>query len=319
MKREGQLRIGVDIGGTKIEGIALAATGEVVDLIRRPTPPESYAEVLAEICGLIAELRKDRRLTVGIGHPGTLAASSETIKNSNSTCFNGKPLKRDIERRLGYAIRMENDANCFALSEAHYGAGRDCRSVFGIIIGTGTGGGLVVDGKLHTGPNRIAGEWGHNCISASVRASLREDRQCHCGRWNCIETVLCGAGLKRSFVEMGGAPVEAAGIARLAANGDRLAETCLESYCSQLAQCVATVINVVDPEIAVFGGGLSNIRQIYELVPGMLAKYVFTDELRTRISPPRFGDASGARGAACLWSLEEAASGPEVSRKDAAG
>lgn len=307
MEQKKQLRIGVDIGGTKMEGIVLTADGEAIDLIRRPTPPESYEEVLTEICGLITDLQKDRRMKVGIGTPGALAAPSETIKNSNSTCFNGKPLKRDIERRLGYEVRMENDANCFALSEAHYGAGRGCRSVFGVIVGTGTGGGIVVDGKLLTGPNRIAGEWGHNCIPASVRDSIKGDRKCYCGRLNCIETVLCGAGLKRTFAETNGAEVDASEIARLAAKGDQPAAACLELYCRQLAQCVATVINVIDPEMVIFGGGLSNIQQIYKLVPKMLPEYVFTDNPLTKISPPRFGDASGARGAACLWSLQEAA------------
>ena len=305
MARKRQLRIGVDIGGTKMEGIALSADGEVIDLIRRPTPAESYEEVLSEIRGLVTDLQQGRELTVGIGTPGALAAGTETIKNSNSTCFNGKPLKRDVERLLGCEVRMENDANCFALSEAHYGAGRGCRSVFGVIIGTGAGGGIVVDGKLLTGPNRIAGEWGHNCVPANVRDSINEDRKCYCGRRNCIETVLCGAGLGRTFAETNGMEVDASEIARLAANGDQPAADCIELYCRQLAQCVATVINVIDPEMVVFGGGLSNIRQIYELVPKILPEYVFTENPLTKISPPRFGDASGARGAACLWSLEE--------------
>ena len=319
MDQNSQFRIGVDIGGTKIEGIVLNGTGEVIDLVRRATPAEFYEEVLTEVSGIITKLQKGRRLKVGIGTPGALSAPAETIKNSNSTCFNGKPLKRDLEQQLGYEIRMENDANCFALSEAHYGAGRNCRSVFGVIIGTGTGGGIVVDGKLHTGPNRIAGEWGHNCIPASVRDSINADRKCYCGRWNCIETVLNGAGLRRTFTEAGGAEIDAAEIARLAAEGDQPALACLKLYCRQLAQCVATVINVLDPEMVVLGGGLSNIQQIYKLIPKILPEYVFTDNLLTRISPPRFGDASGARGAACLWSLEEAAESTTVSQRGAAG
>ncbi len=306
MPGDGQFRIGVDIGGTKMEGIVLSAAGEVVDLLRQPTPGSSYARVLAEICELVEELQGSRRLKVGIGTPGALSAPEEIIKNSNSTCFNGKPLKRDIEQRLGYSVRLENDANCFALSEAQYGAGRDCGSVFGIIIGTGTGGGFVANGELHTGPNRIAGEWGHNCVPAGVRDTLKGKRRCYCGRWNCIETVLCGAGLRRTFVEAGGAEIEAAEIARLAQEGDAAASACLELYCRQLAQCVATIINILDPEMVVFGGGLSNIRTIYEWLPRILPEFVFTDRLLTKISPPRFGDASGARGAACLWSLEEA-------------
>ncbi len=303
---ESALRIGVDVGGSKIEGIVLTADGEVSELIRVPTPRHSYEKVLVALCGVIGQLQQGRQLTVGIGTPGALRLPGETIKNSNSTCFNGKPLQRDIEQRLGHSIRIENDANCFALSEALHGSGRGCRSVFGVILGTGTGGGIVIDGKLQTGPNQIAGEWGHNCIPANVRSSIAEDRQCHCGRWNCIETVLCGAGFRRSHVEAGGASVEPAEIARLAAQGDAVASRSLETYSRQLAQCLATIINMLDPAMIVLGGGLSRIDQLYELVPAMLAEYVFTDQVLTQISPPRFGDASGARGAACLWPLLEA-------------
>ncbi len=306
MKADAQPRIGIDVGGTKMEGIVLDAGGEVLEVLREPTPAESYGDVLAALSGLIAALQRGRRLKVGIGTPGALAMPGEVIKNSNSTCFNGRPLKRDIEQRLGYGVRMENDANCFALSEALYGAGKGCQSVFGVIIGTGTGGGFVVDGKLNTGPNQIAGEWGHNCVPANVRQSLGSDRACHCGRVNCIETVLCGAGLRRTFVDSGGADISAREIARLANGGDGPAAACIELYCRQLAQCVATIINMIDPEMIVFGGGLSNIETIYHLVPRMLPDHVFTDQPRTRISAPRFGDASGARGAACLWRLDEA-------------
>ncbi len=319
MEQESLWRIGVDVGGTKMEGIILTADGEVVEVIRRPTPPQNYAEVLDALCGLVEALQQGRRLPVGIGTPGALSAPSETIKNSNSTCFNGKPLKRDLEARLGYALRMENDANCFALSEAHYGAGRGCRTVFGVIIGTGTGGGIVVDGNLLTGPNRIAGEWGHNCIPASVRDLIADDRQCYCGRLNCIETVLSGAGLRRSYAEMGTAEMPTTEIADLADQGDPTALACLEKYCRQLAICLSTVINLIDPDLVVFGGGLSNIKRIYDLVPTMLPDHVFTDNLLTRISPPRFGDASGARGAACLWRLDEVAAAREISRRDGAG
>ena len=306
MKADARLRIGVDVGGTKMEGIVLDGGGEVLEVLREPTPAESYEDVLTALGGLIAALQRGRRLKVGIGTPGALAMPGEVIKNSNSTRFNGRPLKRDIEQRLGYGVRMENDANCFVLSEALYGAGKGCRSVFGVIIGTGTGGGLVIGGKLNTGPNQIAGEWGHNCVPANVRQSLAGDRVCHCGRVNCIETVLCGAGLRRTFIESGGPDINAGEIARLAGAGDGRAAACIELYCRQLAQCVATIVNMIDPEMIVFGGGLSNIESIYQLVPQMLPEYVFTDRPRTRISAPSFGDASGARGAACLWRLDEA-------------
>ncbi len=304
------MRIGVDLGGTKIEGILLSPSGELAKKIRVDTPAGSYQDTVAELCAVVDELQQlseSKNCTVGIGTPGALSPSNEQglelMKNCNSICLNGEPLKVDIEKRLGYAVRLENDANCFVLSEACYGAARSARTVVGVIIGTGTGGGIVIDKQLHTGPNRIAGEWGHNCIPSSVRELIAEDRQCYCGRTNCIETVLSGRGLKQSHRERTGIELEAREIAKLAIGGDSAARESIQRYCTQLARCLSTVVNLIDPDMIVLGGGLSNISQLYEQVPSLMAAPVFTENMLTTLSAPKFGDASGAIGAACLWPL----------------
>lgn len=299
------MRIGVDLGGTKIEGIILTSEGEISQKIRVATPGESYKKTLNAVCQVITQLQNQSRpsLKVGIGTPGTLSHLSGLMKNCNSICLNGEALKSDIESKLGYEIRLENDANCFALSEAHYGAGKNSKSVFGVIIGTGTGGGIVINDQLLTGPNNIVGEWGHNSLPSSARELIAEDRVCYCGRRNCIETVLSGRGLKQSHLEKFGTQIEADKIAELAMAKDLAASESLKIYSKQLARCLATIVNVIDPEVIVLGGGLSNIGSLYNSVPIDMAEYVFTDDLQTRIAPPKFGDASGARGAACLWPI----------------
>ena len=305
------MRIGVDLGGTIIEGILLAPNGEVVEKIRVDTPTEKYSETVEALCQVVENLQQKsslRKCTVGIGTPGALSAANknniELMKNCNSICLNGEPLKLDIEKRLGYATRVENDANCFALSEACYGAAKSARTVFGVILGTGTGGGIVIDKRLHTGPNRIAGEWGHSCIPSSVRELIAEDRRCYCGRQNCNETVLSGRGLRQTYLEETGIELEAAEIARLAASGESDASKTIHSYCKQLARCLSSVVNFFDPEIIVLGGGLSNIEQLYVQVPDLMREHVFTDNMLTELTAPQFGDASGAIGAACLWPLD---------------
>jgi fructokinase len=304
------MRIGVDLGGTKIEGILLSPDGEVGEKIRVDTPAQKYVETVDALCDVICELQRlssSKKCSVGIGTPGALSTADENglelMKNCNSICLNGEPLKDDVEKRLGYAIRIENDANCFALSEACYGAAASARTVFGVILGTGTGGGIVIDKQLHTGPNRIAGEWGHNCIPSSVRELITQDRQCYCGRKNCNETVLSGRGLKQSHLERTGIKLEATEIASLATNGEVAASETIQTYCMQLARCLSTVVNLMDPDMIVLGGGLSNIPQLYAQVPGLIEEHVFTDNMLTRLSAPKFGDASGAIGAACLWPL----------------
>lgn len=305
------MRIGVDLGGTKIEGVLLSPSGEVAERIRVDTPAQQYSETVAALCELIGQLQQlspSSKCSVGIGAPGALSPANqngiELMKNCNSICLNDEPLKVDIEKRLGYVTRFENDANCFVLSEACYGAAMSARTVFGVILGTGTGGGIVIDKQLHTGPNRIAGEWGHNCIPSSVRELIAQDRQCYCGRKNCIETVLSGRGLKQSHLERSGIELEAMEIARLATSGENEASETIQTYCKQLARCLSTTVNLLDPDMIVLGGGLSNISQVYAQVPSLMAEHVFTDKMLTILSAPKFGDASGAIGAACLWPLD---------------
>ena len=305
------MRIGVDLGGTKIEGILLSPSGEVTEKIRVDTPAKKYLETVDALCKVIEQLQQlspSKKCSVGIGTPGALSPPNEhgleLMKNCNSICLNGEPLKIDIENRLGYETRIENDANCFVLSEACYGAAISARTVFGVILGTGTGGGIVIDKQLHTGPNRIAGEWGHNCIPSSVRELITQDRQCYCGRTNCNETVLSGRGLKQSHLERTGTELEAKEIARLANSGDSESGETIQTYCKQLARCLSTVVNLIDPDMIVLGGGLSNISQLYEQVPSLLKEHVFTDNMLTMLCAPKFGDASGAIGAACLWPLD---------------
>lgn len=305
------MRIGIDLGGTKIEGILLSPSGEIAEKIRVDTPGERYldtVDALCEVVGQLQDLSPSRKCSVGIGTPGALSPSSEhgleLMKNCNSICLNGEPLKADIEKRLGYVTRIENDANCFVLSEACYGAAQSARTVFGVILGTGTGGGIVIDKQLHTGPNRIAGEWGHNCIPSSVRELIAKDRQCYCGRTNCNETVLSGRGLRQSHLESTGIELEANEIGHLATAGDAEASETIQTYCKQLARCLSTVVNLLDPDMIVLGGGLSNITQLYTQVPSLMAEHVFTENMLTRLSAPKFGDASGAIGAACLWPLD---------------
>lgn len=297
------MRIGVDLGGTKIEGVLLSDEGKVTEKIRIDSPVDKYDNTLKALYELVEKLQSfdNILLPVGIGTPGALSIPAGVMKNCNSIHLNGRTLKQDIEQALGYEIRMENDANCFALSEAHYGAGKDLHTVFGVIIGTGTGGGIVIDRKLLTGPNSIAGEWGHNCVPASVRELFKSDRDCYCGRKNCIETVLSGRGLKQTFQEQFDGKGEPVLISELAQGGEQAAIDCIQLYCQQLAQCLATIVNVIDPDIIVLGGGLSNIKELYSSVLSQMQGFVFTDTILTKLSSPSFGDASGARGAACLW------------------
>ena len=240
------MRIGIDLGGTKIEGIILNSDGEIQHKIRLDTPVGDYREVVESICRITEKLQGDCNMTVGIGTPGVLDAKTSLMKNSNSLCIDGKPFKRDVESRLGYEIKVENDANCFILSEALLGAGKDANCVFGVVIGTGCGGGLVISKKLMNGPNGIAGEWGHNCIPTSVRKLIKRDRTCDCGRVNCIETVLSGRGLKTTFAERFGYELEAEAIAAQASLRNEEANSCIDIYASQLALCLSTIINILD-------------------------------------------------------------------------
>ena len=279
------LRIGVDLGGTKIEAIVLDGGREVFRK-RIPAPRGDYGATLTAIRILLEGLEG----TVGIGIPGALSRATGLVKNANSTWLIGKPLKEDLEKALGREVRIANDANCFALSEAVDGAGKGADVVFGVILGTGVGGGIVVRGQVLTGPNAIAGEWGHNPLPLPRESDLPLP-SCYCGRKGCIETYLSGPGLAR----------DAKAATAEAAAGD---ERAMARYEERLARALASVVNILDPDVIVLGGGMSNVARLYDNVPRLWGRYVFSDRVDTRIVPPVHGDSSGVRGAAWLWGRE---------------
>lgn len=295
-------RIGVDLGGTKIEAVALAADGDVAVRRRVPTPRHDYRQTLEAIQALVLQIEAEicERATVGIGMPGAISPATGLVKNANSTWLNGQRLSEDLTALLGRPLRFANDANCFALSEASDGAAAGACCVFGVIIGTGTGGGVVVNGQPLTGLNAIAGEWGHNGLPRP-RMDEVPGPPCYCGRHGCIETYLSGPGLARDHQMATGAKLEPAQIAALAESGDRDAMATLERYEDRMARALAGVINVLDPEVIVLGGGMSNVSRLYQNVPARWARYVFSDRVDTRLVPPVHGDSSGVRGAAWLW------------------
>jgi fructokinase len=299
------MRIGIDLGGTKIEAIALDASGAVLLRQRTPTPQGDYHGTLAAIEALIGflEAQTGGRGSVGVATPGALSLKTGLIKNANSTVLNGRPLDRDLEERLCRPVRIENDANCFALSEAADGAAACARAVFGVIIGTGVGGGLVVDGKLVSGRNRIAGEWGHNPLPWALDDE-RPGPVCYCGKSGCIETFLSGPALARDYFSRTGRDLSAAAVADAAFSGDEGAAHCLRLYRNRLARSLASVINVFDPDVVALGGGLSNIDKLYAGLPEMIARYAFSDGVDTKVVRAAHGDSSGVRGAAWLWPAE---------------
>ena len=296
------LRLGIDLGGTKIEIAALDTAGAVVARKRVETPIGDYPATVETIAALVEEVeaKLGTRGTLGIATPGARSLASGLIKNANSTCLNGKPLKEDLESRLSREVRIANDANCFALSEAVDGAARDARVVFGAILGTGVGGGIVVDGRVIDGANAIAGEWGHNPLPLPAGEDLPLPA-CYCGRHGCIETYLSGPGLAADHARVTGETADAAQISKRAASGDAACAATVARYEARLARSLATVLNVLDPDVVVLGGGLSHIGRLYEHVPRLWGRHVFSDEVRTRLVPPVHGDASGVRGAAWLW------------------
>ncbi len=296
------MRIGIDLGGTKIEAIALLPDGTVLARNREATPQGDYRGILRTIAGLVLGLEKqlERQGTVGIGTPGSLSPRTGLIRYSNSTVLNGKPFDRDIAEFLDRPVRIANDANCFALSEAIDGAGRSATTVFGVILGTGVGGGLVVDRSLVNGHNRIAGEWGHNPIPFAIDASA-PPRPCYCGRVNCIETYLSGGALAKDHQFRTGTILNAEEIVEKAETGDAEAQRSLEIYADRLAQALAVVVNIVDPDAIVLGGGVSNILSLYDSLPPLLSRYAFADGVTTKVLRAMHGDSSGVRGAAWLW------------------
>lgn len=294
-------RIGIDLGGSKTEGIVLADDGHIVVRERVPTPAGDYVGTIDTVVALVRRLEQacGQACRVGVGTPGALSPASGRLRNANSTCLNGQALDRDLGARLQREVRIANDADCFALSEACDGAGAGAASVFGVIVGTGTGAGIVIGGQLLRGPNAIAGEWGHNPLPWPGDDE-RPGPPCYCGKHGCIETFLSGPGLARDYP--GATPAQQASeVVSRAADGDAEAEECLKRYEDRMARSLASVINILDPQVIVLGGGLSNLERLYRNVPGIWGNYVFSDRVDTRLVPPVHGDSSGVRGAAWLW------------------
>ncbi len=298
------MRIGVDVGGTKIEAILLDSTGEEFARRRRDSPQGDYSATLLSIGALVEELEHDgtTAATVGVGIPGTISSRTGLVKNANSTWLIGHPLQYDLEQQLNRPVRVANDADCFAVSEATDGAARGARSVFGVILGTGVGGGLCWEGRPIQGPNAIAGEWGHNPLPWP-EDDERPGPDCYCGLRGCLETFLSGPGLERDHFERTGEHCTPQEISERAVGESPKCLETLKRYEHRLARGLASVINIFDPEVIVLGGGLSNMERIYHTVPTLWPSWVFSDRVETQLVPPRFGDSSGVRGAAWLWPL----------------
>ena len=301
------MRIGVDLGGTKIEAIALDPRGAAMARRRVPAPRDDYGATLGAITGLVAAIESEtgRRGSVGVGTPGALSPFTGRLRNSNSVWLNGRAIDRDLAQLLAQPVRIANDADCFALSEATDGAGRGSRCVFGVILGTGCGGGVVVDGRLLAGPNAIAGEWGHNPLPWPA-ADEHPGPDCYCGKRGCIETFVSGPGLAADHRRHTGTRQEPPAILAAAQAGDGDAEASLRRHVGRLARALASVINVLDPDAIVLGGGLSNLPHLYDDLPDLVRPWLICDGMATRILPPVHGDSSGVRGAAWLWDGEPA-------------
>ncbi len=295
------MRLGIDLGGTKIEIVALSDDGTEMLRRRVATPQGKYLETLQAIAQLVrdAEAELGRQGTLGIGTPGALSRATGLLKNSNSTVLNGQPVLQDMEALLQRKIRISNDANCFALSEAVDGAAAGAEVVFGVILGTGVGAGIVVNGRVLTGPNGIAGEWGHNPLPWPEAGEL-PGPACYCGKCGCIETFLSGPGLAKLHHMANGAALAAQEIVLRAGQGDAVCERSMQVYEQRLARSLAHVINILDPDVIVLGGGMSNIDRLYDNVPALWGEWVFSDRVDTRLVRNRFGDSSGVRGAAWL-------------------
>jgi len=302
------MQIGVDLGGTKIEAVAIDRNGATLVRRRVPTPREDYAATIAAISALVEEIERElgTRGTVGIGIPGAFSASSGLVKNCNSTWLLGQPLDKDLAARLGRPLRITNDANCLTVSEATNGAAAGAEIVFGVILGTGVGGGVAINGRPHVGRNAIGGEWGHMSMPWPRPEEL-PGPPCYCGLSGCVETFLSGPGLARDFEAATGSKATAAEIAEQAESGDPAANAALERFEDRLARALAPVINLLDPDVIVLGGGVSNIDRLYTNVPPLLPRYVFSDQVVTPIVKAAHGDSSGVFGAAHLWPAGETA------------
>ena len=297
------MRIGIDLGGTKIEGIVLDRGGDIVARRRVATPSGDYARTVEAVRDLVTAMEQEAGATcpsVGVGSPGAISPRTGLLRNANSTCLNGMPLDRDLAQALGRDVRLANDANCFALSEAVDGAGKDHRVVFGVILGTGVGGGVVVDGQILTGPNSIAGEWGHNPLPWPDPGE-RDGPSCYCGKAGCIETWVSGPAFAATYERSTGIKATTAEIVTAARTGEECAQAALEGLATRIGKSLATVANLLDPDVIVLGGGLSNVSALYQLVPPALSRYAFSDGIVTPIRPALHGDSNGVRGAAWLW------------------
>ncbi|MDD9939780.1 MAG: ROK family protein [Myxococcales bacterium] len=302
MTHASDFRLGVDLGGTKTEIIALTSEGQTLLRRRVATPRDCYGDIVATITRLVheAEVTLGGRGTVGVAMPGALSVTTGLVKNANTTSLIGRPFDDDLSASLERPVRVDNDANCFTISEAVDGSAQGRRVVFGVIVGTGTGGGLVVDGRPIVGPNRIAGEWGHNPLPWP-KADELPGPGCYCGKSGCIETFLSGPGLVRCHEARGGEHTTAEAIVQAAQADDPTAIETLRRYYDRLARSLATVINLLDPDIIVVGGGMSNLPKLFELLPKLWQSLIFSDTTSTIIAPPKHGDSSGVRGAAWLW------------------
>jgi fructokinase len=302
-----RVRIGIDLGGTKIEGAAVDASGSVRVRRRVATPAGNYHATIDTIVGLVGSIEREIGATasVGIGIPGAVSPVTGLVKNANSTWLIGRPLQRDLETALGRPTRLANDANCFALSEATDGAAAAMETVFGVILGTGVGGGIAIRGRILVGANAIAGEWGHNPLPWPAPDEV-PGPLCYCGRSSCLETFISGPALAADHHRHSGQSLSAPEIARVAETGDPECRATLGRYADRLARGLASVINLIDPDAIVLGGGVSSISMLYERVPQLWARYIFSDRVATRLLPPVHGDSSGVRGAAWLWRPDEA-------------
>ena len=301
------MRIGIDLGGTKTEVIALSDQGEELFRYRVPTPRDDYEKTLENIIGLVrrAEEVTGQQGTVGLGIPGTLSPYTRRVKNANSTWLNGQPLDKDLQQRLGREVRIANDANCLAVSEALDGAAAGKQTVFAVIIGTGCGAGVALNGQAHSGGNGNAGEWGHNPLPWMDEDELRyrEEVPCYCGKAGCIETFISGTGFATDYQRLSGVSLKGAEIMQRVAQQDPVAELAMSRYELRLAKSLAHVVNILDPDMIVLGGGMSNVERLYQTVPLLVKNWVFGGEFETPIRQAVHGDSSGVRGAAWLWPL----------------
>ena len=302
-----RIRIGIDLGGTKIEGRAFSLEGEELDRIRASTPKENYPGTINSIAEVAEalEARARGQATIGVGIPGTVVRSTGLVKNANSTWLNGRSIEKDLSTRLGREVRCANDANCLAISEAIDGAAKGYAVVFGVILGTGCGGGVALQGHVHNGPNGLAGEWGHNPLPLQV-AEEWPGPVCYCGRRGCIEMWISGTGLERDFLNVTGRPLRGPQIVEMSESGDAAAMAAIDRLEDRIARAFAGLVHVLDPDAIVIGGGLSRLDRLYRHLPALLSTYTFGGPVETPILKAMHGDASGVRGAAWLWPADEA-------------